>query len=176
MIFVFVFFILVSLLFLYGIWFLPQDGKMMAFGERIAATLFISLFLIVGLGGIYWTYIYEPAPIKINVWAGKVMDSHDANKSGKVELISENTVIRCESSISCRTYNYYSLFKKADQNLDSLVTWEELAAVAKDFDTNNNGKLEYNQELKKLHKAYPQYISNGFRKENTRFRKEPLVE
>lgn len=174
MISVFLFFIIVSLLMLYGVWFLPQDGKMLSTPERGCLSMFISLFLGVGICGVYWIF-YVPEPIKTATFAGKILDWYDANKNGKIERKRESRVIHCESSISCRTYSYYTLFEDADKNKDSVTTWQELEVIIKLFDQDKNGKIDYRTESIKFYKAYPQYMSNGFRSEYVSSKEDPLV-
>lgn len=176
MILVFLFFIVVALLMLYAVWFVPQDGKMLSTAERIPASMFISLFLGVGIWGIYSFYIYTPAPEKLGAFAGKIVEWYDANKDGKVDIKRESTVIHCESSISCRRYARFDLFEAADKNKDSVATWQELEVIVRQFDQNKNGKMDYYEEYNAFNKAYPQYTSNGFRREYMHLRDAPLVE
>lgn len=161
---------------LYGVWFLPQDGRMLSLGQRIFATCFLMIFISVGGGGIYWTLIYEQTPIAIPQLAKEIIADFDADKDGMVHVKRESAVIRCESSISCRTYERYKLFATADANKDTLVTVQELITIIRNFDTDKNGKINYRQEIARFAKEYRQYTSNGFRKEYIGFRKEPLVE
>lgn len=161
---------------LYGVWFLPQDGRMLSLGERIFATCFLMIFIGVGGGGIYWILIYEQSPIAIPKLAQEIITGFDANKDGMVHVRRESAVIRCESSISCRTYARRKLFMEADIDKDSLVTAQELITIIRNFDTDKNGKINYRKEISLFSKEYPQYTSNGFRKEYIGFKKEPLVE
>lgn len=160
----------------YGVWFLPQNGKMLPFGERIFATFFLMIFFSIGAGGIYWTLIYEKTPIAIDELAAEIIADFDADKDTKVHVRRESAVIRCESSISCRTYERRKLFMMADIDKDSLVTKQELIQLIAPFDADKNKKINYKKEINNFLKEYPQYSSNGFRKENCRFKKEPLVE
>lgn len=176
MIAVFIVFIAVSVAMLYAIWFVPQNGKMLSLPEQIGASCFIMLFLGFGVWGVYSYYIYVPAPIKPHHLADKIIVWYDADKDGKVRLKRETSVIRCESDISCRVYGRSDLFNKADADRDSLVTLQELTTLIATFDKDKNGKIDYVTEMKIFSKQYPQYSSNGFRKDGIRFKKEPLVE
>jgi Ca2+-binding EF-hand superfamily protein len=176
MIAVFLVFIAVSVAMLYAVWFVPQDGKMLSLPEQIAASCFVMLFLGFGVWGIYSYYIYVPSPIKPHHLADEIITWYDADKDGKIRLKRETSVIRCESSISCRVYGRSELFNKADADRDSLVTLQELTTLVATFDKDKNGKIDYVTEMKTFNKQYPQYSSNGFRKDGIRFKKEPLVE
>jgi hypothetical protein len=176
MILVFLLFIFVSLAMYYAVWFLPQDGKMLGSGERVFASIFLLPFLGLGVGGLYYLYIYTPEPTLPKDLAGKIIKWYDANKDGQIHTKEEKSVIHCESNISCRTYARGDLFIAADQNKDSLVTNQELATLISIFDKNSNGTLEHETEIKTFNKKYPQYSSNGFRREYLRGKKEPLVQ
>ncbi|TAF63371.1 MAG: hypothetical protein EAZ55_13850 [Cytophagales bacterium] len=175
MVFVFIIFACISVAMLYAVWFLPQNGKMLGFVERIFATAFLTPFLGIGWGGLFYLFVYVPTPIPNDEMANNIIKWYDFNKDGQIQMRREMSVIHCKNDISCRTYGYGNLFESADQNKDSLVSKAELLRIIQTFDSNHDQMME-EEERKKFSKQYPQYSSNGFRRESIGFKKEPVME
>ena len=176
MILVFIIFVIVGLLALYAIWFVPQDGRMLSQPEKIVATCFIIPFLGFGVWNIYANYLYAPSPISATEMAKNIIAWYDVDKDDKILIARESSVIHCESSTTCRTYSRKDLFEAVDTDKDAIVTAQELQTLLQTFDKDNSGKLDYAVEIQMFNKKYPQYSSNGFRKEGIKGKKEPLVE